>query len=117
MMVTLVWGLCYVWGRGSGWQSCEGRRWLIYHSHTQQAWVGSRTTGTGKTKSLQKLAELLGEKGVPSLVMDIKGTSQACHKKGIIMIKSKIPRGGNGIKWSAESYPTEFMSFVRGRSN
>ena len=30
-------------------------------------------TGTGKTKSLQVLAENLSEKGVPVLLMDIKG--------------------------------------------
>ena len=30
-------------------------------------------TGTGKTKTLQVLAENLSEKGVPVLLMDIKG--------------------------------------------
>ena len=32
-------------------------------------------TGTGKTKTLQILAEQLSAQGVPSLVMDIKGLS------------------------------------------
>ncbi|MCH2224297.1 MAG: DUF853 domain-containing protein, partial [Crocinitomicaceae bacterium] len=30
-------------------------------------------TGTGKTKSLQVIAEQLSKKGIPSLLMDIKG--------------------------------------------
>ena len=30
-------------------------------------------TGTGKTKTLQVMAENLSEKGIPSLLMDIKG--------------------------------------------
>lgn len=34
-------------------------------------------TGTGKTKTLQIIAEQLSKEGVPSLLMDIKGTSPA----------------------------------------
>src|SRR4051794_5396838 len=33
----------------------------------------SGATGTGKTKTLQMIAEQLSEAGVPSLLMDIKG--------------------------------------------
>jgi DNA helicase HerA-like ATPase len=33
----------------------------------------SGATGTGKTKSLQVIAEQLSLKGIPSLLMDIKG--------------------------------------------
>lgn len=67
-------------------------------------------TGTGKTKSLQKLAELLSEKGVPSLVMDIKGDFSGVSQEGDYNDKVKSREEATGIKWSAESYPTEFMS-------
>ena len=39
-------------------------------------------TGTGKTKSLQIIAEQLSEKGVPTLLMDIKGDLSGIAAKG-----------------------------------
>jgi DNA helicase HerA-like ATPase len=67
-------------------------------------------TGTGKTKSLQKLTELLSEKGVPSLVMDIKGDFSGVSQEGEYSDKVKTREENTGIKWSAEAYPTEFLS-------
>lgn len=67
-------------------------------------------TGTGKTKSLQKLAELLSEKGVPSLVMDIKGDFSGVSQPGEYSDKVKAREAATSIKWSAQAYPTEFLS-------
>lgn len=67
-------------------------------------------TGTGKTKSLQKLAELLSEKGVPSLVMDIKGDFSGISQEGVYSDKVKLREEATGIKWTAQAYPTEFLS-------
>src|SRR6187549_1136542 len=39
-------------------------------------------TGTGKTKTLQVLAEQLSANGIPSLVMDIKGDFSGIAAKG-----------------------------------
>nr|MCU0365883.1 DUF853 domain-containing protein [Bacteroidales bacterium] len=39
-------------------------------------------TGTGKTKTLQVLAEQLSLKGIPSLVMDVKGDLSGVAKPG-----------------------------------
>ena len=39
-------------------------------------------TGTGKTKTLQSIAEALSEKGVPVLLMDIKGDLSGVAAEG-----------------------------------
>ena len=67
-------------------------------------------TGTGKTKTLQKLAELLSEKGVPSLVMDIKGDFSGVSQEGEYTDKVKLRSEATGVPWLAKSYPTEFLS-------
>lgn len=41
-------------------------------------------TGTGKTKTLQIIAERLSEQGVPSLVMDMKGDLSGIATPGVI---------------------------------
>lgn len=67
-------------------------------------------TGTGKTKTLQILAEQLSAKGVPSLVMDIKGdlsgiaVPSAGHKK-IDERHEKI-----GYPFIAGASPVEFLT-------
>lgn len=67
-------------------------------------------TGTGKTKTLQILAEQLSAKGVPSLVMDIKGdlsgiaVSSDGHKK-IDERHEKI-----GFPFIADKSPVEFLT-------
>jgi len=67
-------------------------------------------TGTGKTKTLQIIAEQLSSKGVPSLVMDIKGDLSGIavasdgHKK-IDERHEKI-----GFPFIADSSPIEFLT-------
>jgi DNA helicase HerA-like ATPase len=67
-------------------------------------------TGTGKTKTLQIIAEQLSAKGVPSLVMDIKGDLSGLavasdgHKK-IDERHQKI-----GFPFIADSSPVEFLT-------
>ncbi|MCO6148220.1 helicase HerA-like domain-containing protein [Flavobacterium sp. NRK1] len=67
-------------------------------------------TGTGKTKTLQILAEQLSENGVPVLMMDIKGDlsgiAQAAEEKPFITERhAKI-----GIPYETKSFPVELMS-------
>lgn len=68
-------------------------------------------TGTGKTKSLQILAEQLSLKGVPSLLMDIKGdlsgieAPAASDDKGIIDRQQKL-----GMAFTPHGSPVEFLS-------
>ncbi len=67
-------------------------------------------TGTGKTKTLQIIAEQLSAKGVPSLVMDIKGDLSGIavasdgHKK-IDERHEKI-----GFPFIADNSPVEFLT-------
>jgi DNA helicase HerA-like ATPase len=67
-------------------------------------------TGTGKTKTLQVIAEHLSEKGVPVLMMDIKGDlsglAAAGEANAIVNDRcSKI-----GVPYQAMSYPVELLS-------
>ena len=67
-------------------------------------------TGTGKTKTLQVFAEQLSHKGIPSLVLDIKGDFSGIAKPGaenaIISeryTKTKLP-------YEPQAFPVELMS-------
>ena len=67
-------------------------------------------TGTGKTKTLQIIAEQLSEQGVPSLLMDIKG-----DLSGIAVASDGHPKIDErhekiGIPFKASGSPVEFLS-------
>lgn len=67
-------------------------------------------TGTGKTKSLQVMAESLSNAGVPVLVMDIKGDLSGIAAPGttnpIIEKRSAIMN----LDWKPQGFPVEFLS-------
>ncbi|ATA93014.1 ATPase [Capnocytophaga canimorsus] len=67
-------------------------------------------TGTGKTKTLQVIAENLSEKGVPVLLMDLKGDlsglAQAGEEKSFITERhQKI-----GIPYKTQHFPVELLT-------
>ncbi|WP_334112268.1 helicase HerA-like domain-containing protein [Paucihalobacter sp.] len=67
-------------------------------------------TGTGKTKTLQVLAENLSEKGIPVLLMDVKG-----DLSGIAMPSPGHPKIDErhqliGLPFQAQAYPVEILS-------
>lgn len=67
-------------------------------------------TGTGKTKTLQVISEQLSEKGIPVLLMDVKGDLSGIAVAGepkpfIIERHGKI-----NIPFSPKGYPVELMS-------
>lgn len=68
-------------------------------------------TGTGKTKSLQILAEQLSIKGIPTLLMDIKGDLSGLAEPGDSN-SSKIHERYEKLKmqYSAKSFPVELLS-------
>lgn len=70
----------------------------------------SGATGTGKTKTLQLLAEGLSDNGVPVLFMDIKGdlSGMACSGATNPIIEQRASQ--IGISWNPSSYPVELMS-------
>jgi len=67
-------------------------------------------TGTGKTKTLQVISEQLSEKGVPVLLMDVKGDLSGIARPGeeksfITERHAKI-----GVPYSAKGCPVELLS-------
>ena len=68
-------------------------------------------TGTGKTKTVQKIIESLSEAGVPSLVLDIKGAVSGISKAGDTNNQKVIDRSKLlGMEWIAKKYPVEFLT-------
>ncbi len=69
-------------------------------------------TGTGKTKTLQLMAEQLSAQGVPVFLADVKG-----DVGGIAMAGSPHPKvderaKATGYSWSATAFPVELLSLT-----
>jgi DNA helicase HerA-like ATPase len=67
-------------------------------------------TGTGKTKTLQVLAENLSEKGVPVLLMDIKGDLSGLAKPSPGHPKIDERHEKIGIPFNPKSFPVEILT-------
>ncbi|MCK8479962.1 helicase HerA-like domain-containing protein [Psychroserpens algicola] len=67
-------------------------------------------TGTGKTKTLQVLAENLSEKGVPVLLMDIKGDLSGLAQPSPGHPKIDERHEKIGLPFEAKSFPVEVMT-------
>ena len=67
-------------------------------------------TGTGKTKTLQVLAEQLSAHGVPVFAADIKGDLSGINSPGTPSDKLLARTGGLGQDWTATAFPTEYFS-------
>ncbi|MFV0564849.1 MAG: helicase HerA-like domain-containing protein [Flavobacteriaceae bacterium] len=67
-------------------------------------------TGTGKTKSLQVLAENLSEKGIPVLLMDIKGdlSGLAQANDGHAKITERMAK--IGLPYTPKGFPVEILT-------
>lgn len=67
-------------------------------------------TGTGKTKTLQALAENLSEKGVPVVLMDLKGDLSGIAQPGINHPKIDERHAKIGFPFEAKQFPVELLS-------
>lgn len=67
-------------------------------------------TGTGKTKTLQVLAENLSEKGIPVLLMDIKGDLSGLAQPSPGHPKIDERHEKIGLPFDPKSFPVEIMS-------
>ncbi len=67
-------------------------------------------TGTGKTKTLQVLAENLSEKGVPVLLMDLKGDLSGLAQPSAGHAKIDERHAQIGIPFEPKSFPVEILS-------
>ena len=66
--------------------------------------------GTGKTKTLQIIIEQLSAKGIPSLVMDIKGDLSGVAIAGESNPKIEERHANIGLPFTASGSPVEFLS-------
>ncbi len=67
-------------------------------------------TGTGKTKSLQVIAENLSEKGIPVLLMDLKGDLSGIAQPSPGHPKIDERHEKIGLPFEPKSFPVEIMS-------
>lgn len=67
-------------------------------------------TGTGKTKTLQVLAENLSDKGVPVMLMDLKGDLSGIAQPSAGHPKIDERHAKIGLPFSAKSFPVEILS-------
>lgn len=71
-------------------------------------------TGTGKTKSLQVLAEEMALKGIPSLLMDLKGDLSGLAKPGETNKHIEKRAAAMGIPYQAQQLLVELFSISEG---
>ncbi len=67
-------------------------------------------TGTGKTKTLQGIAEGLASNGVSVMMMDVKGDLSGMAMPGNPHPKISERQEKLGITWKPQSFPVELMS-------
>jgi DNA helicase HerA-like ATPase len=70
----------------------------------------SGATGTGKTKTVQRLSESLSEQGVSVLLMDIKGDLSGIAVPGSENEKITSRHEQIGVPWSPGHFPVEMLS-------
>ncbi|MGB8388843.1 helicase HerA-like domain-containing protein [Mycobacterium sp.] len=67
-------------------------------------------TGTGKTKTLQLIAEQLSAAGVAVLMADVKGDLSGLARPGEANDKTAARAKETGDDWTATAFPVEFLS-------
>jgi DNA helicase HerA-like ATPase len=69
-------------------------------------------TGTGKTKTLQLIAEQLAASGVPVFVGDVKGDLSGMATAGALNDRVAARAKDTGYPWQPNAYPAEFLSLT-----
>ena len=67
-------------------------------------------TGTGKTRTLQLIAEQLSQAGVPCFVSDIKGDVSGLGAPGASNDRITTRAKETGFDWNPSAFPVEFLS-------
>jgi len=67
-------------------------------------------TGTGKTKTLQVMAEQLSTNGVPVFMADIKGDLSGVSQPGVANDKLTARTQSIGQNWEGQGFPVEYLS-------
>ena len=74
-------------------------------------------TGTGKTRTLQLLAEGLSSAGVPVFLADVKGDLTGLAEPGASNDKIASRIGSTGQDWKGQSFPIELFNLGGGDSS
>lgn len=69
-------------------------------------------TGTGKTRTLQLIAEQLSAAGVPVFISDIKGDLSGMGAPGDASDRVNARAKETGYAWKASPFPVEFLSLT-----
>jgi DNA helicase HerA-like ATPase len=69
-------------------------------------------TGTGKTKTLQMISELLSDNSVPVLLMDIKGDLSGIAAQGAVNDKVKDRYAKLNMEYKPGLFPAEIMTLT-----
>ena len=69
-------------------------------------------TGTGKTKTLQLVAEQLSASGVPVFLADVKGDLAGIAAPGASSDRVAARAAETGYSWQARGFPAEFLSLT-----
>jgi DNA helicase HerA-like ATPase len=69
-------------------------------------------TGTGKTKSLQLIAEQLSKQGIPSVLLDIKGDLSGIAEAGTVNSKISDRHAALDIPWNPQENFVELLSIT-----
>ena len=70
-------------------------------------------TGTGKTKTLQVISEQLSDRGVPVLMMDVKGDISGIAKPGVELPFISERHAKLKLPYSPKGYPVELMTLSK----
>jgi uncharacterized protein len=70
-------------------------------------------TGTGKTVTLQIIAESMCAEGIPVLLMDLKGDLSGIAKAGVINAKIEDRHAAIGLAFEAKATKTEFLTLSK----
>src|SRR5512147_1840739 len=67
-------------------------------------------TGTGKTKTLQAMAEQLSAAGVPVFLADVKGDLSGMAAPGAVSDRVTVRATDIGYAWAPAAYPVELFA-------
>ena len=67
-------------------------------------------TGTGKTKTLQLMAEQMSAAGIPVFLADIKGDVSGVAAPGAVSERTTQRAQETGTDWTPTAFPAEFLS-------
>ncbi|WP_372473470.1 helicase HerA-like domain-containing protein [Capnocytophaga sp. ARDL2] len=70
-------------------------------------------TGTGKTKTIQVLCEQLSQKGIPVLMMDIKGDFSGIAQEGTLNSFIENRLGKMNLPFNAKGFPVELLTISK----